>query len=130
MKPPFRTRRLVHQAFLASLLAVLLVVSARATEAATSGLPASSSIVIRDAQETLRDWCRPDSQGVLWLVLPGGLTFELVTSTADPVISNHGDGSFHAFAAAEVSAALAAVGYPLDGVAAEVFICPTRAAPA
>jgi hypothetical protein len=124
MKPLLRARHLVHQAVLASVLAVLLAAPVRANRAAIGGLPTSSSIVIHDALETLHDWCRPDSQGVLWLVLPDGRTFELVTSTADPAISNQGDGSFHAFDAAEVSAALAAVDYPLDGVATEIFILP------
>lgn len=124
MKPTLRTRNAARRATLVSLLAVLFVVSARASEAVSSGQPASGRVVIHDAQETLRDWCRPDSQGTLWLVLPGGMSFELITSVADPAISNHGDGSFHAFDAGEVSAALAAVNYPLDGVTADVFILP------
>jgi hypothetical protein len=124
MKPIIRTRHVAHQAALACLLVGLPVVSAGANEVATSDVPTSGRIVIHDAQETLRDWCRLDSQGVLWFVLPGGMSYELVTSAADPVISNHGDGAFHAFDAGEVSAALAAVSYPLGGVAAEVFILP------
>jgi hypothetical protein len=124
MKPINRTRQIARRATLASLLAVLFVVAARANEVVSGGVPTPSRIVIHDAQETLRNWCRPDSQGALWLVLPSGMTFELVTSTADPAISNHGDGAFHAFDAGEVKAALAAVSYPLDGVTAEVFILP------
>jgi hypothetical protein len=124
MKPILRTRQIAGQAAFVSLLAVLSVVSARANEIAVSAPPASGRIVIHDAQETLRDWCRPDSQGTLWLRLPGGMSFELVTSTADPAISNHGDGSFHAFDTVEVSSALAEVNYPLDGVTAEIFILP------
>jgi hypothetical protein len=124
MKPVLRTRHAARHAARAGLLAALLVVSAGATGVAASGLPASSRIDIHDAQETLRDWCRQDSQGVLWLVLPGGRTFELITSTADPAITNQGDGSFHAYDAGEVSGALAAVSYPLDGVVADVFILP------
>jgi hypothetical protein len=120
MEPLLRTRHVA----LAGLLAVLIAAPARANEVLSSGVTTSSSIVIHDAQETLRDWCRPDSQGVLWLVLPGGMTFELVTSTADPAISNAGDGSFHVVDADEVRGALAAVSYPLDGVAAEIFILP------
>ena len=129
MKLILRTRHTARQTALASLLAVLLVAPVRANEVATGGLPISGNFVIHDAQETLREWCRPDSQGTLWLVLPGGMTFELVTSTADPAISNHGDGSFHAFDASEVSAALAAVNYPLGGVTVEIFILsyPRRA---
>ncbi len=120
MEPILRIR----PAALAGLLAVLILAPAQAAEVVLSGVPTSSSIVIHDAQETLRDWCRQDSQGALWLVLPGGMTFELVTSTTDPAISNPGDGSFHAFDVDEVRAALAAVRYPLAGVAAEVFILP------
>ena len=124
MEPILRARHAARQAALAGLLAGLLVAPARANELATSGVPTSSRIVIHDAQETLRDWCRLDAGGALWLVLPGGMSFELVTSTADPAITNHGDGSFHVFDADEVRAALAAVRYPLDGVAADVFILP------
>ena len=124
MEPILRTRHAARQAARAGLLAVLLVAPACANELATGGVPTSGHIVIHDAQETLRDWCRPDAGGGLWLVLPGGASFELVTSTADPVITNHGDGSFHVFDAGEVRAALAAVHYPLDGVAADVFILP------
>ena len=128
MKPLLRTRHAARLAALAGLLAVLLpvlfVAPTSSNEVATSGVPSSGQIVIHDAQETLRDWCRPDSQGTLRLMLPGGMRFELVTSTADPAISNHGDGSFHAFDATEVRAALAAVSYPLDGVVAEVFLLP------
>ena len=87
-------------------------------------MPTSQRIVVHDAAETLRDWCRTDEQGVLWLELPGGARYELVTSVFDPAIANHGDGSFHPFEAAEVEAAIAAVSYPLDGVAADVFILP------
>ena len=124
MEPILRTRHAARHAALAGLLAVLIVAPARANEVATGGLPTSGSFVIHDAQETLRNWCRPDSQGALWLVLPGGRSFELVTSTADPVITNHGDGTFHVFDAGEVRAALAAVSYPLDGIVADVFILP------
>jgi hypothetical protein len=124
MEPFLRTRHAARLAALAGLLAVLLVVPARANELAVSILPTSGHIVIHDALETLRGWCHSDSRGVLWLVLPGGTSFELVTSAADPAITNHGDGSFHSFDAAEVRAALAAVRYPLDGVAADVFILP------
>ena len=124
MKPIFCIRPAARPAALAGLLAVLLAAPALANELATSGVPTSGRIVIHDAQETLRDWCQLDTGGGLWLVLPGGMSFELVTSTADPAITNQGDGSFHAFDADEVSAALAAVRYPLDGMAADVFILP------
>ena len=124
MEPFLRIRRIAPGVALAGLLAALSAVPARADEIPAGGAARSSRIVIHDAQETLRGWCRADSQGVLRLVLPGGMTFELVTSTDDPAISNHGDGIFHPFDADEVRAALAAVSYPLDDVAAEVFILP------
>ena len=124
MEPLVRTRPAERLAALAGLLVILLAVPACANEVAASGGSTSNRFAIHDAEETLRDWCRQDPQGTLWLVLPGGTRFELVTSTADSAISNHGDGSFHAFDAGEVRAALAAVSYPLDGVAAEIFILP------
>ena len=121
MEPVLRAR---HVAYQQAALAGLLAAPAGAYELAVRGAPTSSRFVIHDAEETLRDWCRPDSQGTLTLALPGGMSFELVTSTADSAISNPGDGCFHVFDADEVRAALAAVSYPLDGVAAEIFILP------
>jgi hypothetical protein len=82
-----------------------------------------AGIVVHDARETLRDFCRV-AAGRLWLELPGGSRWELVTSTSDPAIANPGDGAFHAFEAAEVRAALAEVTFPLDAVSAEVFVLP------
>jgi hypothetical protein len=124
MEPILRTRPSAPLAVLASLLAALLAAPTGANEVAASAVSRSTGFVVHDAAETLRDWCRQDPQGTLWFVLPGGMSFELVTSTEDPAISNHGDGSFHAFDAGEVRAALAAVSYPLDAVAAEIFILP------
>jgi hypothetical protein len=95
--------------------------------AAASELRASAAsvagIVVHDAEETLRDYCRSEA-GRLFLVLPGGSRWELVTSTSDPAITNPGDGAFHAFSRAEVNAALAEVRFPLRHVSAEVFILP------
>lgn len=108
-------------------LAALAALSLGSAPAAASELRAQArtvaGIVVHDANETLRDFCRTEN-GTLWLVLPGGSRWELVTSTADASISNHGDGSFHPFEPAEVSAALAQVNYPLRTVSAEVFILP------
>jgi hypothetical protein len=106
----------------ASLLAGLLMVElARASEI-TAATPATA-FRIHGPQETLRDYCQVED-GVLWLVLPGGARFELVTSVDDPVIANRGDGTFHSFEIAEVRAALDAVTYPLEGVCADVFLLP------
>jgi hypothetical protein len=82
-----------------------------------------AGIVVHDAVETLRDHCRTED-GKLWLVLPGGSRWELVTSTSDPVITNPGDGAFHAFERSEVEAALAELAYPIGSLSAEVFILP------
>ncbi len=123
MGPLARTRACLEASLLLGLL-LAVPSSARASEIAAQGAPTTSGIVIHDAAETLRDWCRTDEQGLLWLELPGGARYELVTSVDDPAIANQGDGSFHAFDAAEVAAALAAVSYPLGDVAADVFLLP------
>lgn len=124
MDPLARTRARLVATLLAGAVLAGLPLEARANEIAAQGVPTSQRIVVHDAAETLRDWCRTDEQGVLWLELPGGARYELVTSVFDPAIANHGDGSFHPFEAAEVEAAIAAVSYPLDEVAADVFILP------
>ena len=95
---------------------------AAASEVHTSAAHVAG-IVVHDAAETLRDYCHSED-GTLWLELPGGMRWELVTSTVDPLITNPGDGSFHAFDAVEVHAALAGVSFPMGGVSAEVFILP------
>jgi hypothetical protein len=104
--------------------AVLLLT---ARPAAASELRASAAhvagIVVHDAGETLREFCRSDG-GRLYLELPDGSRWELVTSPADPEITNPGDGMFHPFEPAEVGAALDQVSYPLGRVSAEVFILP------
>lgn len=83
----------------------------------------ATALTIHDADETLQQFCRFEG-GKLFLVLPNGMRFELVTSTDDPAISNPGDGAFHPFAAAEVKAAMDEVRYPMNGVAADIFILP------
>ena len=87
-------------------------VSARAT---------ALGLVVHGADETLASYCR-EEDGVLWLVLPSGLRFELVTSTCD--LPNPGDGSFHPFDEATVRAALASARFPIGAVTAEVFLLP------
>ncbi len=82
-----------------------------------------AGIVVHDAAETLRDFCH-EQDGGLWLELPGGMRWELVTSTTDPVITNPGDGEFHPFDVSEVDAALSLVRYPIHNLSAEVFILP------
>ena len=111
----------------ATVLGAALLISspAAANELATAAARTTTHhIVIHDAAETLRDWCHADAQGMLWFVSPCGARFELVTSISDPEVTNHGDGRFHPFDAAEVRAALTGVSYPLEGIAADVFVLP------
>jgi hypothetical protein len=124
MGPLVRTRTRLAAALLTAVVLAGSASAARANEIAAPGLPTSGGLVVHDAAETLRDFCRTDDAGVLWLELPGGARYELITSVDDPAIANHGDGSFHPFDGAEVEAAIAAVSYPLDDVAADVFVLP------
>lgn len=124
MGPLARTRTCLGATLPAVVLLAGLPVAPLANEIAGQGAPTSACVVVHDAAETLRDWCRTDAQGLLWLELPNGARYELITSVHDAAVSNPGDGSFHPFEAAEVAAALAAVSYPLEGVAADVFILP------
>jgi hypothetical protein len=94
----------------------------RASELGPAGVHVAG-IVVHDAARTWRDHCRV-VDGRAWLELPGGARWELVTSPADPLITNPGDGSFHAFDAAEVRGALDEVRFPLARVSAEIFILP------
>jgi hypothetical protein len=82
-----------------------------------------SGLTIHGPEETLRDFCVEQS-GALWLVLPSGARYELVTSTSDPAIANPGDGSFHPFDEPTVHAALASLRAPFAPVRAEVFLLP------
>ena len=108
-------------------LPALAALALAAAPAAASELRASAAhvagIVVHDASETLRDFCRTDS-GRLYLALPDGSRWELITSPVDPAITNPGDGAFHSFESAEVAAALDQVSYPLRHISAEVFILP------
>jgi hypothetical protein len=104
-----------------TIAAILLIAVANASEIGVGG--ATNQFTIHGPDETLRDYCVVED-GVLWLVLPGGARFELITSTADPAIANPGDGQFHPFDESEVRAALAATRYPLDGICADVFLLP------
>ena len=112
--------------FPAGWLAVGLGCALTAAVARANELPAecsTSGLVIHGPDVTLRDFCR-EEDGRLWLCLPQGARFELVTSTRDPVISNPGDGSFHPFDESVVRAALNEVHFPLHGVAAEILLLP------
>lgn len=121
MQTVFLVRRMALGLLGTALAAALLVVSAHGSEIAASGT--AGSFVLHGPEETLRDFCVLE-EGRLWLVLPGGSRFELITSTDDPAIANPGDGAFHPFEESEVRAALAGSRYPLDGVCADVFLLP------
>lgn len=96
-----------------------LVTVARADDAAFP-----TGLIVHGPEETLRDHCAFDDDGRLWLTVPGGARFELVTSVHDPVITHPGDGAFHPFDVAEVRAAIAEVRYPLRRIRAEIFLLP------
>ena len=113
----------LHRRALPILPALLvLALPAQASELRASAVHVAG-IVIHDSVETLRDYCVAES-GRLYLALPDGSRWELVVSPADPAIVNPGDGSFHAFDAAEVRNAMAEVRFPLQQISAEVFILP------
>jgi hypothetical protein len=128
----FRTDWPRFHAFLISaasaLLALALFVLAltpgisNGNEVVASG--SARALVIHGSDETLRDYCFTDSDGRTWLRLPSGASFELVTSTSDPSISNPGDGAFHPFDVAEVRAAIGAVRFPLAAIEADVYLLP------
>ncbi len=104
-------------------LGLLFLAPAKASELRSTSRARVAGVVVHDAAETLRDFCRTEN-GQLVLVLPGGSRWELVTSTTDAAIANPGDGAFHPYETAEVEAAMAAVNFPLRGISAEVFILP------
>jgi len=117
-----RTLTLGRRTLTALAIALLAGKPAAANELRASAL-GGAGLLIHDAGETLRDYCRSEG-GRLYLELPGGSRWELVTSATDPAITNPGDGSFHAFERSEVNEALAEVRFPLHQVSAEVFILP------
>lgn len=114
--------RLARTVIIAGLLSAATALPGLANEIAARST--ASGLRIHEPDEVLRDFCRRDEDGSLWLVIPGGATWELVTSTMDGAIANPGDGSFHPFEAAEVQAALAQVRYPLDGLDADIYLLP------
>jgi hypothetical protein len=97
----------------------LMTTVGRTDEVAASA--SANGVVLHGPEETLRDYCRMEGDQ-LWLELPDGSRFELVTSTCG--YANPGDGSFHPFDEATVLDALASVRYPLAGVSVQVFLLP------
>ena len=123
MGSPARSSAIIAlRALAAFALAACGAENARADEVAARAAP--TGLVVHDADETLARWCAADSEGRLWLALPGGMRFELITSTTDAAIANPGDGAFHPFDPAQVRAALASVRFPIATVRAEIFLLP------
>lgn len=108
---------------LASLVfAAVLVLPARANEVAARSL--ASGVRIHGPEEVLRDFCGREDDGTIWMKVPGGASWELVASTADPAIANPGDGAFHPFVEAEVREALAEIRYPLESLDVDIYLLP------
>lgn len=118
MTPVLRLRGLAAIALLAGAAA------AGPARAGDLGFPAvPAGFRIHSAERTLAEYCRW-VDGRLVFTVPGGASWELVTSIDDPVISNRGDGAFHPFDIGEVERALAGVRYPLQRVSADVYVLP------
>src|SRR5260221_1841475 len=117
-----RSRHLAVPALVFALAVPAMPRAARANEVAL--YVSARGFVIHEPAEVLDRYCARDDSGALWLTLPGGARFELVTLTSDPAITNPGDGSFHPFDPAEVRSALQSVRFPVTSVSAEVFLLP------
>jgi hypothetical protein len=123
MELPVLVRRVTIGLAGALMVLGVMVLAAHADE--LSGVTEhATGLVIHDATETLERYCVTDSTGTVWLALPDGTRWELITSTQDPAIANPGDGAFHPFDAGEVRAAISGLHYPLHGIAADVFLLP------
>ncbi len=109
--------------FIGILIGLGLVVLAVRADGATTAVNAPG-VVVHDADETLTRFCSTDAAGTLWLTLPDGTRWELITDIADPAVVNKGDGAFHPMDVAEVRAAIAGVRYPLGAIDADVFVLP------
>lgn len=53
-----------------------------------------------------------------------GRSWPLVEETSSEVISNKGDGDFHAFNPKDVAGAINAISYPLNNLSVEIFVLP------
>ena len=104
-----------------ALLPLLLIAAVPCT--AAERLNGGARLTIHGPDEVRTRYCR-ELDGVTWLELPGGGRFELVTDPLDPAIANPGDGAFHPFDEIEVRAAIAALRYPLGGMAADLYLLP------
>lgn len=115
-------RRLL-QGVASTLLALATTALAARANELSARASAAPGIRIVGPDDVLRDFCEWRGN-VLWLVLPGGLEYELVTSVRDPVITNPGDGKFHPYDPAEVRRAFDEVRFPLQRVSADVYVLP------
>jgi hypothetical protein len=120
MKPDLRLRGCLALALLA---AGVPAFASRALATELGFAAHAAGFRIHSADETLTQYCAW-VDGKLWFTIPGGASWELVTETGDPAISNPGDGAFHPFDVSEVESARDGVRYPLQRIAAEVFILP------
>lgn len=84
----------------------------------------AGTFTIHTAVDVERRFCTTDDDGRMWFHLPGGPSFELVTSVSDPAIINKGDGSFFPYDPSEVRAAIEEVSFPVAGIEFDVYILP------
>jgi hypothetical protein len=112
--------------FRAALLILVPILAAAARPASAAlELRNAPGIQVIPADEVLRDYVRPSADGGLWFFHPDGTGTPLVLSTADPQISNPGDGSFHPADETEVVRAIEMIPASLIGdLQVRVFILP------
>jgi hypothetical protein len=101
-----------------------LAIAAQGNEVSGREHVDGAGLVIHGPEETLRTFCRGDAASGLFFVLPGGASYELVTSPDHPAITNRGDGVFHPYDPAVVRAAFEQVRFPLEDIGVEVFVLP------
>src|SRR5262245_4025006 len=83
----------------------------------------AAEVRIVGAQEVLDRFCVRQG-GHLYLSLPGSEPQELITSTEDPAVAQVGDGVFHPLDRRTVEEALQGLDFPVDRVAAAVYVLP------
>jgi hypothetical protein len=103
---------------------LVMVAHADELNGLTADQAADGSIEILSAADVELRYCSKDADGRMWLELPTGHRFELITDLSDPSIVNKGDGAFHAFDPAEVRAAIDQVRFSLSELEVDVFILP------
>jgi len=101
----------------------LAVFAALSALAALVAGPASARVRIHSPEEVVAFHCFESSGHVFFKDAEGRL-HELITDTSDPLITNKGDGSFHAPSITEVRTALDAIAYPLDELDFDIYVLP------